>query len=150
MAWMRKLIVTNFLTLDGYYESTNKTFDRFFDYFLEDYGTNEAFDEYNTELLRNADTLITSRRTFFLANKQYWTSYPITPTDTAIRREFAELIHTTEKYVVSNTCAATTSTRRSPHSRRAPVSSDAHAGSSAADASRSWGSIRWAMVPSRR
>jgi hypothetical protein len=29
---MRKLIVSNFQTLDGYYESTNKTFDRFFDY----------------------------------------------------------------------------------------------------------------------
>ena len=29
---MRKLIVSNFQTLDGYYESANKTFDRFFDY----------------------------------------------------------------------------------------------------------------------
>src|SRR5258707_2494615 len=109
MACMRKLIVSNFLTLDGYYESTDKTFDGFFDYFHEDYGANEAFDEYNTELLRGADTLITSGRTFFLTNKQYWTSYPNTPTDTppgtAIRREFAKLMHTTEKYVVSNTIA---------------------------------------------
>ena len=31
---MRKLIVSNFQTLDGYYESANKTFDRFFDYML--------------------------------------------------------------------------------------------------------------------
>jgi len=45
---MRKLIVNNFITLDGYYESVNKTFDRIFDYFHEDYGANEAFDEYNT------------------------------------------------------------------------------------------------------
>ena len=107
---MRKLIVSNFLTLDGYYESTNKTFDRFFDYFHEDYGENEAFDEYNTELLRGADTLILSGRTSFLANKGYWVSYPNTPGDsppgTAIRREFAELIRATEKYVVSNTIAA--------------------------------------------
>jgi dihydrofolate reductase len=102
---MRKLIVSNFLTLDGYYESTDKTFNRFFDYFHEDYGANEAFDEYNTALLRNADTLITSGRTFFLANKQYWTSYPNTPPGTAIRREFAQLMHTTDKYVVSNTIA---------------------------------------------
>jgi dihydrofolate reductase len=100
---MRKLIVSNLLTLDGYYESTDKTFDRFFDYFHEDYGANEAFDEYNTELLRNSDTLITSGRTSFLANQQYWTSYPDTPPGTAIRREFAELIRSTEKYVVSNT-----------------------------------------------
>jgi dihydrofolate reductase len=60
-------------------------------------------------LLRNADTLITSGRTSFLANQQYWTSYPDTPTDTppgtAIRREFADLIHNVEKYVVSNTIA---------------------------------------------
>jgi dihydrofolate reductase len=109
MARMRKLIVSNFLTLDGYYESTDKTFDRFFDYFHEDYGANEAFDEYNTELLRGADTLITSGRTFFLANKQYWTSYPNTSADTppgtAIRREFAERMYTMDKYVVSNTIA---------------------------------------------
>jgi dihydrofolate reductase len=100
---MRKLIVSNFMTLDGYYESTDKTFHRFFEYFLEDYGANEAFDEYNTELLRNADTLITSGRTSFIGNKDYWTSYPQTPPGTAIRREFAELMGTTQKYVVSNT-----------------------------------------------
>jgi dihydrofolate reductase len=100
---VRKLIVSNFLTLDGYYESTNKTFGRFFDYWHEDYGANEAFDEYTTELLRGADTLILSGRTSFIGNKDYWTSYPDTPGGTAIRREFAELIRTTQKYVVSNT-----------------------------------------------
>jgi dihydrofolate reductase len=104
---MRKLIVSNFQTLDGYYESASKTFDRFFDYFHEDYGANEAFDEYNTELLREADALLLSGRTSFLANKDYWASYPNTPGDTppgtAIRREFAGLIAATQKYVVSNT-----------------------------------------------
>jgi hypothetical protein len=61
-------------------------------------------------LLRGADALLLSGRTSFLANKDYWTSYPNTPTDTppgtAIRREFAALIAATEKYVVSNTIAA--------------------------------------------
>jgi dihydrofolate reductase len=103
---MRKLIVSNFQTLDGYYESADKTFDRFFDYFLEDYGKNEAFDEYNTELLRNADTLLLSGRTSFMANKGYWASYRDTPGGgTAIRREFAALIAAKEKYVVSNAIA---------------------------------------------
>jgi len=103
---MRKLIVSNFQTLDGYYESANKTFDRFFDYFLEDYGKNEAFDEYNTELLHNADTLLLSGRASFMANKDYWASYRDTPGGgTAIRREFAALIAAKEKYVVSNTIA---------------------------------------------
>jgi dihydrofolate reductase len=100
---MRKLIVSNFQTLDGYYEATNKTFDRFFDYFHQDYGANEAFDEYNTELLRGCDTLLLSGRTSFTANKDYWTSYPDAPGGTAIRREFAALIAATEKYVVSDT-----------------------------------------------
>ena len=100
---MRKLLVSNFQTLDGYYEATNKTFDRFFDYFLEDYGANEAFDEYNTELLRKADTLILSGRTSFLGNLNYWTSYRDQPRGTSIRHEFAELILSKEKYVVSNT-----------------------------------------------
>ena len=102
---MRKLIVSNFQTLDGYYEAADKTFDRFFDYFHEDYGDNEAFDEYNTELLRGAGTLLLSGRTSFLANKDYWTSYPGTPGGTVIRREFAGLIAATEKVVVSNTIA---------------------------------------------
>ncbi|MDQ2813994.1 MAG: dihydrofolate reductase family protein [Actinomycetota bacterium] len=106
---MRKLIVSNFLTLDGYYESANKTFDRFFDYFHEDYGADDAFDEYNTDLLRDADTLILSGRTSFMTNKDYWVSYPNNPGDTppgtAIRREFARLIRDTEKYVVSDAIA---------------------------------------------
>jgi dihydrofolate reductase len=105
IACMRKLIVSNFQTLDGYYESADKTFGRFFDYFHEDYGANEAFDEYNTELLRGADTLLLSGRTSFLANKDYWASYPDTPGGTAIRREFAALIAAAEKYVVSDTIA---------------------------------------------
>jgi dihydrofolate reductase len=100
---MRKLIVSNFQTLDGYYESTNKTFDRFFDYWHEDYAENQAFDEYNTELLRGADTLLLSGRTSFMTNKNYWVSYLDTPGGTAVRREFAELIGATEKYVVSDT-----------------------------------------------
>jgi len=100
---MRKLIVSNFMTLDGYYESVDRTFDRFFDYWHEDYGSNEAFDEYNTELLRAADTLILSGRASFIANKDYWVSYQATSGRTGIRREFADLIRDTEKYVVSNT-----------------------------------------------
>jgi dihydrofolate reductase len=98
-----KLIVSNFLTLDGYYESKDKTFDRFFDYFLEEYGNNEAFDVYNRDLLRGADTLILSGRTSFIANKSYWVGVPNDPDATPTRREFAELMRTTDKIVVSNT-----------------------------------------------
>lgn len=99
---MRKLIVSNFVTLDGFYESKNKSFDNFFDYYHPDYAGTDHFDHYNTESLRAADTLILSGRTSFLGNKDYWTSVPNDPNATAIRKEFAELIERVDKIVVSD------------------------------------------------
>ena len=103
---MRRLLVSNFLTLDGYYESKDKTFGRFFDHFLEEYGANEAFDVYNRDLLAAADTLILSGRSSFVGNKAYWSGVPDDPRASPTRRDFAELIRTIEKIVVSDTITA--------------------------------------------
>mgnify|MGYP001217221446 CR=1 FL=1 len=99
---MRKLIVSNFMTLDGYYESQDKTFHRFFEHWLEEYGANEAFDEYNVELLREADALVLSGRTSFTGNKDFWATYAESDDVTPVRLEFAELIASTPKLVVSD------------------------------------------------
>lgn len=99
---MRKLIVSNFVTLDGYYEREDKTFDAFFDFYHEDYAGDDTFDYYNTERLLAADTLVLSGRTSFLGNKAYWTGVPNDPQATPIRREFAELIQRVDKIVVSD------------------------------------------------
>jgi dihydrofolate reductase len=99
---LRKLIVSNFVTVDGYYEAKDKTIDGLFEYYHEDYAGDQNFDYYNTELLRAADTLILSGRTSFLGNKQYWTSVPNDVNATPIRREFAELIKRVDKIVVSD------------------------------------------------
>jgi len=99
---MRKIIVDNFVTLDGYYEAKNKTFDAFFDYYHPDYAGDQSFDFYNVERLLAADTLILSGRTSFLGNKEYWTSVPHDPNATPIRREFADLIQRVDKIVVSD------------------------------------------------
>jgi dihydrofolate reductase len=99
---MRKLIVSNFVTLDGYYEAQDKTFTSFFEYYHPDYYGDDAFDHYNTERLRAADTLVLSGRTSFLGNKSYWTSVPDDPKATPIRREFADLIQRVDKIVVSD------------------------------------------------
>lgn len=100
---MRKLIVSNFQTLDGFYEQKNKSFDKFFEYFLPEYGNNEAFDVYNRDMLRASDTLILSGRTSFMGNKSYWAGVPNDPNATPTRLDFAELIKNTNKIVVSNT-----------------------------------------------
>jgi len=99
---MRKLIVSNLVTLDGYYEGKNRNLNALFDYFHEDYSGDENFDFYNTERMRAADTLLLSGRTSFLGNKDYWSGVPNDPNATAIRREFAGLIKSIEKVVISD------------------------------------------------
>jgi len=99
---MRKLIVSNFVTLDGYYEGKDKSINSLFDYYHEDYSGDENFDFYNTERMRAADTLLLSGRTSFLGNKDYWSGVPNDPNATVIRREFARLIKSIEKVVVSD------------------------------------------------
>ena len=103
---MRKLIVCNFVTLDGFYEAKDKSINSFFDYYHDDYSGDQNFDFYNTERLRAADTLLLSGRTSFLGNKNYWTGVPSDPNATAIRREFAELIQRVDKFVVSDKITA--------------------------------------------
>lgn len=100
---MRKLIVSNLVSLDGYYEGKDRNLGALFDYLHKDYSGDEHFDYYNTERLRAADTLILSGCTSFSGYKAYWTGVPQAPNATAIRREFAGLIESVEKIVVSDT-----------------------------------------------
>lgn len=99
---MRKLIVSNILSLDGYYEGKNKSLDALFDYFHDDYAGDQQLDLYQAERLRAADTLLLSGRTSFLGNKDYWVGVPNNPNATLIRREIAELQTRIEKIVVSD------------------------------------------------
>jgi dihydrofolate reductase len=98
---MRKLIVSNFLTLDGLYECKDKNIISLYDYYHEDYHGDNSFDFYNAELLRASDFLLLSRNAF-LGNKEYWTAVPDDPDATAIRREIAELFNSIEKLVISD------------------------------------------------
>jgi len=99
---VRKLIVCNMMSLDGYYEGKDRSLEALFDYFHEDYAGDQTLDYYNTERLRAADTLVLSGRTSFWGNKDYWVSVPDNPKATPIRREFAELIRSVEKIVASD------------------------------------------------
>jgi dihydrofolate reductase len=99
---MRKVIVSNFVTLDGYYDGKDKNLGAIFEYFHPDYHGDDAFDYYNTERMYAADTLLLSGRASFLGNKEYWSSVPNDPNSTEIRREFARLIAAIDKIVVSD------------------------------------------------
>ena len=102
---MRKLIVSNFVTLDGLYEGTNKSMDSLFDYLHEDYSGEHAFDHYNAELLRAADFLLLSRNSF-LACRAYWPGVATDPDATPIRHELSRLMGSVEKIVLSDNLTA--------------------------------------------
>ena len=99
---MRKLIVCNLASLDGYYEGKDRNLGALFDYFHEDYAHDESFDLYNLERLRTADTLLLSGRTSSVGFKDYWTGVPNNPQATAVRREIAALINPMDKVVISD------------------------------------------------
>lgn len=98
---MRKLIVSNFVTLDGYYEGKNKSIEPLYEYYHEEYAGDHSFDHYNAELMRDADFLLLSH-TAFLGNKEYWTAMPTDPNATDIRREIAQLMQSLGKLVISD------------------------------------------------
>jgi dihydrofolate reductase len=99
---MRKLIVSNFSTLDGFYESLDRSIVPFFEHEHPDYSRDDAFDHYNTERLAAAGTLLLAGRESFLGNMGYWTKALTDPKTTEIRRRFAALIRDVEKVVVSD------------------------------------------------
>lgn len=102
---MRKLIVCNFVTLDGYYEGKDKNINSLFEYEHEDYAGDHTFDLYTAERLRAADFLLLSRKSF-LGNKDYWSGVPNDPNTTLIRREIAGLMKSMQKIVISDNLSA--------------------------------------------
>ena len=99
---MRKLIVGNLVTLDGYYEGKNRSLEAIFEHFHPDYAGDQTFDTYMAERMRAADTLLYTGRTNFLDNMRYWTGLPDDPAASDIRREMAGLQARAEKLVISD------------------------------------------------
>ncbi len=99
---MRKIIVSNLMSLDGYYDGKGKDLGPLFDYFHADYAGDQHFDAYMLERLRAADTLLWGGRSNFLGNLSYWPGVTDDPNATTIRREFARLMNPMPKVVVSD------------------------------------------------
>jgi dihydrofolate reductase len=96
---MRKLIVSNAMSLDGYYEGPGKNVMALFDY-RWDYPTDESFDAYNAERLRAADTLLLGRVSYD-GFKSFWPSVADDPNATPIQREISRLNNAIDKVVIS-------------------------------------------------
>jgi dihydrofolate reductase len=98
---MRKLIVCNIMSLDGYYEGPGKNVMSLFDYRRDVYPMDESFDAYNAERLRAADTLLLGR-TSYDGFKGYWPPVADDPNATPTTREISRLDNAIDKVVISD------------------------------------------------
>lgn len=94
---MRKVIVCNIVSLDGYYEGPGGD--------VMALPFDEAFDAYNAERLRAADTLLLGRRTYE-GFKDYWPTVADDPNAPPLQREISRLNNAIEKVVVSDRLTA--------------------------------------------
>jgi dihydrofolate reductase len=102
---MRKLIVSNIMSLDGYYEGPGRNVMRLFDYRQELYPGDESFDLYNAERLRAADTLLLGRDSYE-GFKGYWPQVVDDPQATPVQREISRLNNAIDKVVISDSLTA--------------------------------------------
>jgi dihydrofolate reductase len=102
---MRKLIVSNAMSLDGYYEGPGKNVMALFDYRWEVYPTDESFDAYNAERLHAADTLLLGRVSYE-GFKSFWPSVADDPNATPLQREISWLNNAIDKVVISDSLSS--------------------------------------------
>ena len=90
---MRKLIVCNIISVDGFYSGPND------DVMAMPFDV--PFDDYNAERLRAADTLLLGRRSFE-GFKGYWPPIADQPDANPVEREISRLDNAIDKVVVSD------------------------------------------------
>jgi dihydrofolate reductase len=90
---MRKLIVTNIISVDGFYSGPDD------DVMAMPFDT--MFSDYNLERLRAADTLLLGRRSFE-GFRDYWPRIADDPDQPPVEREISRLDNAIEKVVVSD------------------------------------------------
>ena len=101
---MRKLIVSNIMSLDGYFEGPGKNVMDVFAYRMEEYPEDQSFDAHNAEQLRSADTLLLGR-TMYTQSKGYWPSLADNPEAPESEQETSRLLNAIEKIVISDSLA---------------------------------------------
>jgi len=90
---LRKLIVCNIVSLDGFYSGPGGD--------IMAMPFDHGFSDYNAERLRAADTLLLGRRSFD-AFRSYWPTIAEDARQPAVEREISRLNTAIEKVVISN------------------------------------------------
>jgi dihydrofolate reductase len=90
---MRKLIVVNMISLDGYYEGPGKN--------VMVLPLDEAFDAYNLERMRAASNVLLGRVSY-QGFSGFWPSMADNPDASPTNREFSRLYNRIDKVAVSN------------------------------------------------
>jgi dihydrofolate reductase len=98
---MRKVIVANIISLDGYYEGPGKNVMALFDYRVKEYQNDDSFDVYNAERLRSADTLLLGHKSFQMF-MGYWPTIADNPAADSVQREISKYMNNLNKVVVSD------------------------------------------------
>ncbi|HJP70698.1 MAG TPA: dihydrofolate reductase family protein [Candidatus Limnocylindria bacterium] len=91
---MRKLIVCNLISVDGFYSGPGDN--------VMAMPFDTTFSDYNAERLRAADTLLLGRRSFE-GFRDYWPAIADDPDQPAVEREISRLNNAIAKVVVSDT-----------------------------------------------
>ena len=91
---MRKLVVCNIMSLDGYYEGPGKN--------VMVLSMDPSFDAYNLERIRAADTVLLGRRSY-QAFSGFWPAMADDADAPEVHREFAKIYNRVDKAVVTDT-----------------------------------------------
>lgn len=101
---MRKLIVCNMATIDGYFEGPGKDVMAIFAYRFEN-PSDDSFSQYNAERLRSATTLLLGRSSFEMF-KAYWPAIADDADAPPVEREISRLNNAIDKVVISDGLSA--------------------------------------------
>jgi dihydrofolate reductase len=98
---MSKILVSNFITIDGFYDSEGGSMNEVFAHRWSGYSSIDEFDNYNLSLLEHCGTLILGKSTF-LGNKSYWSSIDATSSESVVRKKLANRFREIRKIVVGS------------------------------------------------
>ena len=98
---MGRIVVNNFITIDGFYDGVSGTLDEVFAHRWSGYTSIDEFDIYILSLLDSCETLVLGKNTF-LGSKAYWSLIDEKSDVSEIRKRLARRFREIQKIVVGS------------------------------------------------